>query len=112
LVVFSTNLEPRALADEAFLRRIPYKIEVIDPTEDEFHQLFAMMGRHLGVSYRREAVEHLIAVHFKAAGRPMRFCHPRDLLLQIYNDCMYHNRAAEMTDEFLDRAVENYFAVM
>ena len=39
-VIFSTNLEPRELVDEAFLRRIPYKIEVIDPTEDEFHRLF------------------------------------------------------------------------
>ena len=83
LVVFSTNLEPRELVDEAFLRRIPYKIEVIDPTEDEFRRLFEMMGEKLGVAYRREAVDYLIATHFKAAGRPLRFCHPRDLLLQV-----------------------------
>jgi hypothetical protein len=112
LVVFSTNLEPRALVDDAFLRRIPYKIEVVDPTEGEFHQLFEMMGRQLNVGYRREAVERLIAVHFKAAGRSLRFCHPRDLLLQIRNDCKYHDCPAEMTDEYFDRAVENYFAVM
>ena len=48
LIIFSTNLEPRDLVDEAFLRRIPYKIEVIDPTEEEFRQLFELMGRELG----------------------------------------------------------------
>ena len=70
LVVFSTNLEPRELVDEAFLRRIPYKIEVIDPTEDEFRRLFELMGEKLGVAYRREAVDYLIDKHFKAAEPP------------------------------------------
>ncbi len=112
LVVFSTNLEPRELVDEAFLRRIPYKIEVIDPTEDEFRRLFEVMGEKLGVAYRREAIDYVIEKHFKAAGRPLRFCHPRDLLLQVVNYCKYHKCPAEMTNEYFDRAVENYFAVM
>lgn len=112
LVVFSTNLEPRELVDEAFLRRIPYKIEVVDPTEAEFHQLFEMMGKTLGVLYRREAVDYLLATHYKKQNRPLRFCHPRDLLLQIGNYCKYHGRPAEMTPEYFDRAVSNYFAVM
>jgi hypothetical protein len=112
LVVFSTNLEPRELVDEAFLRRIPYKIEVIDPTEDEFHRLFEMMAEHLGVCYRREAVDYVIMAHYRKHGRPLRFCHPRDLLLQVRNYCTYHNRQPEMTSEHFDRAIENYFAVM
>ena len=112
LVVFSTNLEPRDLVDEAFLRRIPYKIEVIDPTEDEFHRLFELMGRELGISYRRESVEYLIATHYRRTHRPFRFCHPRDLLLQVRNYCKYLNCPAEMTNGHFDRAVENYFAVM
>jgi hypothetical protein len=112
LVVFSTNLEPRELVDEAFLRRIPYKIEVVDPTEEEFRQLFELMGKKLAVVYRREAVDYLVEKHFKAAGRPLRFCHPRDILLQVQNYCKYHKRPAEMTNEYFDRAVENYFAVM
>ena len=53
LVVFSTNLEPREMVDEAFFRRIPYKIEVVDATEEEFRQLFQVMGPKLGVAYRR-----------------------------------------------------------
>src|SRR5208283_5475124 len=82
LIIFSTNLEPRALVDEAFLRRIPYKIEVLDPTEEEFYSLFAMMAPKLGVEYRREPVDYLVQTHYKKAGRPFRFCQPRDLLLQ------------------------------
>jgi hypothetical protein len=112
LVVFSTNLEPRELVDEAFLRRIPYKIEIVDPTEEEFRRLFALMGSRLGVAYRREAVDYLIAMHYKQVRRPFRFCHPRDLLLQVRNYCQYHGSPAEMTNEHFDRAVENYFAVM
>jgi predicted ATPase with chaperone activity len=112
LVVFSTNLEPRELVDEAFLRRIPYKIEVVDATEDEFRYLFELMGEKLGVAYRGEAVDYLIATHYRRTERPFRFCHPRDLLLQIRNYCQYHNRPAEMTEEYFDLAVENYFAVM
>ena len=111
LVVFSTNLEPRELVDEAFLRRIPYKIEVIDPTEDEFRDLFRLMAEKFGVAYRQAAVDYVIAKHFKAAGRPLRFCHPRDLLLQIVNYCKYHDSPAEMRNEYFDHAVENYFAV-
>ncbi len=112
LVVFSTNLEPRELVDEAFLRRIPYKIEVTDPSEDEFRRLFELMGEKLGVVCRCEAIDYLVEKHFKAAGRPLRFCHPRDLLLQVANYCKYHDCPAEMTNEYFDRAVENYFAVM
>jgi hypothetical protein len=63
-------------------------------------------------SYSRDAVDRLIERHFKAKGRPLRFCHPRDLLLQVVDYCKYHNAPAEMTDEHFERAVKNYFAVM
>ena len=112
LVVFSTNLEPRELVDEAFLRRIPYKIEVVDASEAEFRQLFEVMGSKLGVAYQAAAVDYLVDTYYKKAGRAFRFCHPRDLLLQVRNYCQYQNRPAAMTSEHFDRAVENYFAVM
>ena len=112
LVVFSTNLEPRDLVDEAFLRRIPYKIEVIDPSEEEFRGLFKIMAEKMGVIYHEDVVDYVVTKHFKQAGRPFRFCHPRDLLLQICNYCKYHSVPAEMTTEYVDRAVENYFVMM
>lgn len=112
LIIFSTNLEPRDLVDEAFLRRIPYKIEVLDPSEVEFHELFRLFAPQLGIGYRREAVDYLIERHYKGAGRPFRFCHPRDLLLQVANYCRYHGVPPELTEEYLDVAVDIYFSVM
>ena len=112
LIIFSTNLEPRELVDEAFLRRIPYKIEAIDPTEEEFRDLFRIMAERLGVGFSPAAVDYVLAEHYHKSGRPLRFCQPRDLLLQIRNYCKYHDAAPQMSPEAIDRAVENYFAVM
>ncbi len=112
LIVFSTNLEPRELVDEAFLRRIPYKIEVIDPTEDEFRDLFLLMCEKLGMTCDPGAFEHLIEQHYRRAGRPLRFCQPRDLLMQVRNYCKYRNDPPRVTADYLDQAVANYFAVM
>ncbi|MBN2475237.1 MAG: AAA family ATPase [Pirellulales bacterium] len=112
LIIFSTNLEPRDLVDEAFLRRIPYKIEVIDPTEEEFRNLFRVMAPQLGIEYREEPIDHLVETHYKKVGRPFRFCQPRDLLMQVRNYCVYDDAPPELTNEYLDWAVDNYFAVM
>jgi DNA-binding PadR family transcriptional regulator len=112
LIIFSTNLEPKQLVDDAFLRRIPYKIEVVDPTESEFRELFKLMAPKLGFQYREEVITHLIETHYRAVNRPMRCCQPRDLLMQVRNNCLYEGRPLEITNDLLDFAVENYFAVM
>jgi hypothetical protein len=112
LIVFSTNLEPRDLVDEAFLRRIPYKIEVPDPSEAEFRELFQLMATKLGFVYREEAVDYLIETHYRQVGRPFRCCQPRDLLTQVRNFCRFQNQSLEMSPDNLDFAVQNYFAVM
>jgi predicted ATPase with chaperone activity len=112
LIVFSTNLEPRELVDEAFLRRIPYKIEVIDATEQEFRDLFRLMAEQMGFPFRQEPLDYLIETHYRKAGRALRFCHPRDLLLQVQSSCKYENRELELTNEALDLAVDIYFSVM
>ena len=70
LIIFSTNLEPRDLVDDAFLRRIPYKIEIIDPTEEEFRELFKMYCPRIGFEFQERAIEYVIAIHYKAANRP------------------------------------------
>lgn len=112
LIVFSTNLEPRDLVDDAFLRRIPYKIEVVDPSEAAFRKLLVIMAKKLGVSYDQTAVDYLIEKHYKAVGRPMRACQPRDLIQQVLNYCRYTKKPPVMSIENFDFAVENYFAVM
>jgi hypothetical protein len=112
LIIFSTNLEPKDLVDDAFLRRIPYKIEVTDPSDAEFRELFKMMCPKLGFEYNEAAINYVLEKHYRQAQRPMRCCQPRDLLLQVRNFCAFHNLPLELTNEYFDFAVENYFAVM
>ena len=112
LIIFSTNLEPRELVDDAFLRRIPYKINIIDPTEAEFRELMQIMATSLGLDYNEDAVDHLIDVHYRPNNRPFRCCHPRDLLQQIVNESKYRSRPAEMTNQGFDNACRTYFAIM
>ncbi len=111
LIIFSTNLQPRDLVDEAFLRRIPYKIPVLDPDEAHFRAMFHRAAPSLGFSTIDEtAIDHLIARHYRACDRPFRYCHPRDLLLQIRHNCSYHHRPLEMNPETIDASVPNYFS--
>ena len=112
LVIFSTNLEPRDLVDDAFLRRIPYKIEVPDPKHSEFLSLFEIMCERMKCPWNREMVDYLIEKHYMPAQRPFRNCHPRDILLQVMNYCSFMGEPYRMTRENLDWAVESYFSVM
>jgi predicted ATPase with chaperone activity len=112
LLVFSTNIQPQELADEAFLRRIPYKIRVHDPTEADFKELFKREAQRLGVRYNDDAVDELIKTHYVAAGRPFRCCHARDLLQQIKHYCEFKAIPLEINSERFASAVRNYFAVV
>ena len=112
LIIFSTNLEPKDLCDDAFLRRIPYKIEVTDPSERDFRELFKIMCPIMGLTYDDAVITYLIETHYRPVDRPFRCCQPRDLLLQVRNLCYYENQEPGLTPEFMDFAVDNYFAVM
>jgi predicted ATPase with chaperone activity len=113
LILFSTNLEPKQLVDEAFLRRIPYKIQAADPSEEHFRKMFEIFAPKLGFAVVDQAsVDYLIDRYYKQAGRPFRACQPRDLLLQVRNACIYHGRPLELKPEYFDAAVANYFTVM
>lgn len=112
IIIFSTNLEPRDLVDGAFLRRIPYKIQVLDPSHDEFHRLFKVIAPTQGFQYDKQVVDYLIDTHYTPIKRPFRACQPRDLLLQVRNYCLYHNLPKVMTPQGFDFACENYFSVM
>jgi predicted ATPase with chaperone activity len=109
LLIFSTNLDPAVLADEAFLRRIPYKIEIGDPTPEEFHELFARSCEKFECEYRPEAVDYLLDRHYRQTQRRLRRCHPRDLLQQIRNYCAYNEYPLELKDAYLDRVAGTYF---
>lgn len=112
LVIFSTNLEPRDLVDDAFMRRIPYKIEVTDPSKANFCKLFKIMAKVLDVPFDPKAVEYLIRTHYEPTNRPFRNCQPRDLLLQVRNYCNYNELPVMMSPESFDFAADCYFSVM
>ena len=109
LTVFATNLDPASLADEAFLRRIPYKIAVGDPDLDEFTRIFELNCRGRRLLFHKVMVAYLYRRHYRATGRPMRACHPRDLLDQIAALCRYRGVEPVVTRELIDAACTSYF---
>jgi len=111
VLIFSTNMEPGDLVDEAFLRRIPYKVHMPDPTEGEFLRLLDDGARSLGLDLPEPEVwAWLLKTWFHGGQRPMRFCHPRDLLRQVLNICRYEQRAPVVDVATLDRGARLYFA--
>jgi hypothetical protein len=112
LIIFSTNLEPSDLADDAFLRRIPFKIEIGAPSREEFIKLFEVFAKKSKVECSFDVLEYLITQHYELASRPMRRCHARDLLDQVNHFCEYNELPMVATTDILDHAVNNYFAAM
>jgi predicted ATPase with chaperone activity len=112
LIIFSTNLEPHKLADDAFLRRIPFKIEVGSPQTEEFHTLFQLVANKQHIDCPREMIDYLIRKHYVACSRPLRRCHARDLLEQIQYYCEYNEYPPTINEQHLDYAVRNYFTSM
>ena len=109
LIVFATNLDPKSLADEAFLRRIPYKIAIVDPSVAEFTRIFELDCRRRGLKFHPVMVAYLQRRHFRPYGRVMRSCQPRDLLDQVAALCRYEGREPVVTRRLLDAACEAYF---
>lgn len=111
MLVFSTNLRPADVVDEAFLRRITYKVEIPDPTETQFRSVFSQVAAKLQIDAAAEEIDDLIARHYVEAGRPLRFCHPRDLLQQIATACDFNSQPRKLSRELMDDAAKNYFCV-
>ncbi len=109
LVVFATNLPPESLADEAFLRRIPYKIAIEDPSLDEFTKIFELNCKRRNMRFHQVMVAYLQRRHYKPSGRPLRACHPRDLLDQVSALCRYRGVEPTITRDLLDAACKSYF---
>jgi hypothetical protein len=109
LIVFATNLDPLSLADEAFLRRIPYKIPVEDPTLDQFTRIFEMNCRRRGLRFHRVMVAYLQRRHYAPHQRPLRACHPRDILDQVTALCRYRGEEPTISRENIDAACRAYF---
>jgi hypothetical protein len=109
LVVFSTNLPPRDLVDEAFLRRLRHKIELGDPTFDEYREIFNRVAAAKGVQYNDEGLAYLLQEWYIKRARKLRASHPRDLCDQILDIARYLSVEPAMTRDLIDRAASAYF---
>ncbi len=109
LVIFSTNLPPRDLVDEAFLRRLRHKVEIGDPSYNEFREIFMRVTKAKGVQYDEAGLAYLLQEHYIKRNRKLRANHPRDLCDQILDIARYLSVEPAMTREMLDRAADSYF---
>ena len=109
LVSFATNLDPAKLADEAFLRRIPYKIPIHDPTADQFARIWELNCRRHKLPFDPDTLVYLYHHHYEPIKRPLRACQPRDLIEQVVALCRYRGIEPVLTPENLDAACAAYF---
>lgn len=109
LVVFSTNLPPRDLVDEAFLRRLRHKIEIGDPSFDEYREIFRRVAAERQIEYSDQGLAYLIQEYYVKRNRKLRASHPRDLCDQILDIARYLAVPPTMSREMIDRAAQSYF---
>jgi len=109
LIVFATNLAPTDLVDEAFLRRIRHKIELRDPSFEDFREIFRRVCGHKGVPYDDKALAYLLQEYYIKPQVPLRACHPRDIIDQLIDIARYQNRPPVLTKDLIDQAYESYF---
>ena len=109
IIVFSTNLAPRDLVDEAFLRRIQNKVHINNPSLDDFREIFRRQADALGVPFDQNALVYLLREHYVKPKRELRACHPRDILRTLIGIARYLDKPASLNQELIDRACKTYF---
>jgi predicted ATPase with chaperone activity len=109
LVVFSTNLPPRDLVDEAFLRRLRHKIEIGDPSYEEYREIFRRVAASKNIKYSDQGLAYLLQEWYIKRNRKLRASHPRDLCDQLIDISRFMSSEPAMTRELIDRAAEAYF---
>jgi predicted ATPase with chaperone activity len=109
MIVFSTNLPPKDLVDEAFLRRLRHKIEIGDPTFEEYREIFKRVAQDKKVEYNDQGLAYLLQEWYIKRNRKPRASHPRDLCDQIIDISAYLAVPATMSREMIDNAGKAYF---
>jgi SpoVK/Ycf46/Vps4 family AAA+-type ATPase len=109
LIVFSTNLEPKELVDEAFLRRIRHKIFIGNPSLEEYRELFIRTCKDRKIPYEEQGLVYLIKEYYQKHKNEPRACHPRDILDQIIDIAQYQSIPPRMSPELVEQACESYF---
>lgn len=109
IVLFSTNLDPMKIVDDAFLRRLPYKINVRNPRVDEYTEIWKSVAKGLGLEFSQGNIDQILA-RYKEDKRGLRAVHPRDILNIIRDHKKYlENPDTSVTTEEIDEAYDIYF---
>ena len=109
ILIFSTNLDPTQLADEAFLRRIKFKIEIRDPSEAQYRKIWELVCRGKKVELDEGGINYLINKWYYPTSRPFRMCQPRDLLDQMMSIAKYNMERLNFSPDLIDAACATYF---
>src|SRR5881396_1503750 len=108
LIIFSTNLDPADLVDEAFLRRIRYKIGIEAPTVAQYEEIFKRMCARKNIEYRAESMSQILAI-YRTKNIGLRSCHPRDIIEQLIDTARFLGQPPALTSQLVEMACESYF---
>jgi predicted ATPase with chaperone activity len=109
LLIFSTNLHPSQLGDEAFFRRIRHKIEIPDPTQPEFMEILVRVCQQREMPMDQDAAAYLVDRYYTRLDRGFKGCHPRDIVEIVSDICVFHGERPVFDRRYLDQAAHSYF---
>lgn len=112
LLVFSTNLDPSDLVDEAFLRRIEHKVHVVNPDRGRYEEIFQAVCATRNVEFHASAVDRLFEEFYDGLGIPPRGCHPRDILSHLHAIAVYEGEEPSASPDRVATAAERYFQIV
>ncbi|HXF04845.1 MAG TPA: ATP-binding protein [Blastocatellia bacterium] len=111
LVIFATNIEPEELVDEAFFRRIRFKVRIHNPTQPMYEEIFRRYCEAKGLDYDPEIVRFLWDEYYRKYNLEPRSCHPRDLIDQVISIAKFTRQPIKLTKEMMVKACRSYFVV-
>lgn len=109
LIVFSTNLDPYKLADDAFYRRIQMKVGIFSPDESRYRRIFEVVCQQVGLPFDEKSYQYLLEHWYRQVERSLQAVHPRDLLRIIKSLCLYEQCEPHITPDLMDEACSIYF---
>ena len=108
-LIFSTNLRPDQLGDEAFLRRIQYKMLMKSPEEEEFCEIYRRYCKQENLAFDPTLLDKFLLKHYRSTGKRYRRCHPRDVISHALDLIEFERLPRELSERVLDEAFDSVF---
>jgi hypothetical protein len=108
LIIFSTNLDPRELVDDAFLRRIRHKVKIESPDRMVFSEIFRLVCQQRNIPFESSAVDLLFRKYYDQ-GRTPRSSDPRDLIVIADSIARFHEQSLVITENLIDECARRFF---